>query len=486
MARDGRYPRLWAIRLTVRFPISYFPDVAFASARFSFLLGYQSMARSQWGSKLGFILAAAGSAIGLGAVWKFPYVTATNGGGAFLFIYLLICLTFGLVLMVSEMSLGRLSHASSVGAFRQNGGKAWALVGYSGVLICFLILSFYSVVGGWTVSYLVNSATGSLLAHQTDAKAYGEMFGNFIAHPIKPVIYHGAFALLTLGVVIGGVQKGIENLSKFLMPGLFVLLLILIARALTLNGAIDGLLYFVTPDFSKVTISTVVDAMGLAFFSLSLGMGIMVTYGSYVNKEANLFSSTLWVIALTIMTCFLSGLMVLPAVFAFGFNPSAGPGLTFITMPAVFAHMPLGGLFATLFFALLLVAALTSSVSLLEVVVSFMIDEFKTSRRSASILVTTLIFLLGIPSSLSFGIWSDFTLFGMGVFDLLDYATSNLLMPLNEIFLAVFVGWVIWPKLEADLSANGHAPAILPLMKIFLRFVVPLLIGVILIQKNFF
>ncbi len=444
------------------------------------------MARSQWGSRLGFILAAAGSAIGLGAVWKFPYVTATNGGGAFLFIYLLICLTLGLVLMVSEMSLGRLSHASPVGAFRKNGGKLWALVGYSGVLICFVILTFYSVVGGWTVAYLVDSVTGSLLVHQTDAKAYGDLFGNFIAHPVRPVVYHGVFALLTLGVVIGGVQKGIENLSKFLMPGLFVLLLILILRALTLDGAIDGLLYFVTPDFSKVNISMIVDALGLAFFSLSLGMGIMVTYGSYVSKESDLFNSTLWVIGLTVMTCFLSGLMVLPAVFAFGFNPSAGPGLTFITMPAVFAHMPWGSLFAALFFALLLVAALTSSVSLLEVVVSFLIDEFKAGRRFASILVAVLIFLLGIPSSLSFGIWGDIKLFDKTIFDLLDYATSNLLMPLNEILLAIFVGWVIWPKLEADLSANGRAPAVLPLMKIFLRFAVPILIGAILVHKNFF
>ena len=443
------------------------------------------MARSQWGSKLGFILAAAGSAIGLGAIWKFPYVAATNGGGAFLFVYLLICLTLGLVLMVSEMSLGRLSSASSVGAFRQNGGKVWALVGYSGVLICFLILSFYSVVGGWTVSYLVDSVTGALLAHQTDTKAYSEMFGHFIADPVKPIVYHGVFAALTLGVVIGGVQKGIENLSKFLMPALFVLLLILIFRALTLNGAVAGLVYFVTPDFSKITISMIVDALGLAFFSLSLGMGIMVTYGSYVEKGANLFSSTLWVIALTVLVCFLSGLMVLPAVFAFGFNPSAGPGLTFITMPAVFAHMPFGALFAALFFALLLVAALTSSVSLLEVMVSFLIDEFKVNRRSASIWVTVLIFVLGIPSSLSFGILNNIKLFGMSIFDFLDYTTSNLLMPLNEIFLAIFVGWVIWPKVQADLSANGHAPKALPLMKVFLRFIVPLLIGAILIHKNF-
>ena len=444
------------------------------------------MARAQWGSRLGFILAAAGSAIGLGAVWKFPYVAATNGGGAFLFIYLLICITIGLVLMVSEMSLGRLSHASSVGAFRKNGGKAWSLIGYSGVLICFLILSFYSVVGGWTVAYLVKAVSGSLINPSIPASEYATLFNNFITHPVDPIIYHGIFAVVTFAIVIGGVQKGIENLSKFLMPGLFILLLILVVRALTLDGAIDGLIYFVKPDFSKVTAAMLVDALGLAFFSLSLGMGIMVTYGSYVDKEANLFSSAIWVIMLTIAMCFLSGLMILPAVFSFGFDPAAGPGLTFITMPAIFAQMPMGAFFAALFFSLLMVAALTSSVSLLEVIVSFLIDEFKLNRRPASILVTVSIFLLGIPSSLSFGVWNDVRLFDKTIFDILDYLTSNIMMPFNEIMLALFVGWFIWQKMAADLSSSGQFVRILPGFKLFLRFAIPVLIAIILIRSNFF
>lgn len=439
------------------------------------------MARSQWGSRLGFILAATGSAIGLGAIWKFPYVAATNGGGAFLLIYLLICMSVGLALMMGEMALGRAAGNNAVGTFRDLRGGRWPVVGFIGVLVCFLVFSFYSVVGGWTIAYIGKSLGGGILT--SDAKVLGNIFQTFISHPVEPLIYHALFAGLTLAVVIGGVQKGIENLSKFLMPALFVLMLVLIARALTLPGAMEGLLYFLTPDFSKVTGAMLVDAMGLAFFSLSLGMGVMITYGSYVDKESDLLNSSLWVIALTVLTCFLAGLMVLPAVFAFNFDPSAGPGLTFITMPAVFAQMAGGQLFAVLFFFLLLVAALTSSVSLLEVVVSFVMDEFKVGRKPAAISVTCLIFLLGVPASLSLGIWSEHTVFGLGFFDLLDFMTSKLLMPIGEVLLAIFVGWKVWPVIEQELSCTGQPPAWLALMRGFCRYVAPALIAGILVHN---
>ncbi|OWY38648.1 sodium-dependent transporter [Xenophilus sp. AP218F] len=437
------------------------------------------MARSQWGSRLGFILAAAGSAIGLGAIWKFPYVAATNGGGAFLFIYLGICLTLGLVLMLGEMAVGRAAHAGAVGAFRKLAGGGWPVIGYMGVLVCFLILSFYSVVGGWTIAYIGKSFDGSIMT--ADAKALGGIFSSFISHPLEPVVYHGVFAALTLGVVIGGVQQGIEKLSKWMMPALFLLMLALIVRVLTLPGAMEGLLYFVTPDFSKVSGAMLVDALGLAFFSLSLGLGIMVTYGSYVGKESNLVSASLWVILLTVATCFLAGLMVLPAVFAFGFDPAAGPGLTFITMPAVFSHLPMGQLFSALFFCLLLLAALTSSISLLEVVTSFAIDEFGLSRRAAAIGMAAGIFLLGVPASLSLGIWSDALLFGMNFFDLLDYLTSKLLMPLGELLLALFVGWKAWPLVAAELARNEPTHSLLLAMRRFCQFLAPALIGWILV-----
>ncbi|MGL6071906.1 sodium-dependent transporter, partial [Craterilacuibacter sp.] len=360
-------------------------------------------------------------------------------------------------------------------------GKHWALVGYMGVLVGFLILSFYSVVGGWTIAYIAKSIGGEIIS--SDAKVLGTIFGNFISSPTEPLFYHAAFMALTVGVVLGGVQKGIENLSKFLMPALFVMMLVLIVRGLFLPGALDGVAYFLTPDFSKVGAKTVIDALGLAFFSLSLGMGAMITYGSYVEKDTSIPGSAVWVVLLTTAVCLLAGLMVLPAVFAFGFDPSAGPGLTFITMPAVFAKMVGGQLFAVVFFVLLLVAALTSAVSLMEVVTSFMIDEFHMKRVPAAIMMASLMFALGVPASLSLGVWSEYTLFGKGVFDLLDYATSNVLMPLNGVLLSLLVGWKIWPQIEAQLAANTPSSALwLPAMKMTCRYIAPALVGFVLIN----
>ena len=265
------------------------------------------MSRSQWGSRIGFILASAGSAIGLGAIWKFPYVTATQGGGAFLFIYLFISLTLGLILMSTEMALGRTAHAGPIGAFRRLGGKAWSSVGMMSVLVAFLILSFYSVVGGWTVAYLVKSVTGTLIA-STDPKLNETQFTSFITDDWSPVVYHFIFAFLTFFTVISGVEKGIERMAKYLMPLLLILIVVLIGRVITLPGADEGIRFFLTPDFSKVTGNTWLEALGLAFFSLSLGLGAMITYGSYVGPETKLLSSSAWVIALTLFTLFLQAL----------------------------------------------------------------------------------------------------------------------------------------------------------------------------------
>lgn len=437
------------------------------------------MARSQWGSRLGFILASAGSAIGLGAVWKFPYVTATQGGGAFLLIYLFICLTLGLILMSTEMAIGRATHLGPIGAFRKLGNKKWTIIGIMGVLVAFLILSFYSVVGGWTVAYLVKAVTGGI-ANSTDPTSNGKLFTDFITNPLQPLIYHFIFGFLTLFTVVSGVEKGIERISKYLMPILLILMLVLIGRAISLPGAIEGIKFFLLPDFSKITGTTWLEALGLAFFSLSLGIGIMITYGSYVGPEAKLVSSSVWVVLLTLLTCILSGLMVLPAVFAFGFEPGAGPGLTFITMPAVFASMPFGHLLASLFFALLLVAALTSSISLLEVLVSFLIDEFKLHRLKAGIISFALFFLLGVTASLSLGDWSDYTIFGYNIFDALDKLTQNILMPLGEIFLTLFVAWWRWDKIKVQLGAANSGWLVL--LRLALGVIIPLIIFAIFLQ----
>lgn len=433
------------------------------------------MSRSQWGSRAGFILASAGSAIGLGAVWKFPYITATQGGGSFLFIYLICCLVLGLTLMATEMALGRAAHSSPIGAFRKLGNPGWALTGVVGVLVAFLILSFYSVVGGWTVAYLVKSITGGI-ATSIDPKHNSEAFVQFITDPWSPIVYHFIFGLLTFGIVIFGVEKGIERISKYLMSLLLVLMLLLILRNLTLPGAWEGVEFFLTPDFSKVTKETWLEAMGLSFFSLSLGIGIMITYGSYVDAKSNLISSSAWVIGLTLLTCILAGFMVLPAVFAFGFEPSAGPGLTFITMPAVFASMPFSGFFATLFFVLLLVAALTSSISLLEVMVSFFIDELKLSRYVAGIISFALFFIVGCTASLSLGVWDNpaHHIFGLNIFDFLDKLTQNILMPLGEVSLTLFCAWVAWKSHLAEQLFSSAKLA--NLFRLMLGVVVPVII----------
>lgn len=435
--------------------------------------------RSQWGSRLGFILASAGSAIGLGSIWKFPYVTATQGGGAFLVIYLIICLTLGLVLMTTEMAIGRAGQSSPIGAFRKLGGKGWSIIGIVGVLVAFLILSFYSIVGGWTVAYVVKSISGEV-ATTVDSSVNSGIFTNFITDPIKPIVYHVIFGLLTTLTVIFGIQKGIERFSKYLMPLLFILMIILIIRGLTLDGAYEGLKFFLQPDFSKVNGRMLLEALGLAFFSLSLGIGIMVTYGSYISPNEDLRSGSSWVITLTLLTSILAGLMVLPAMKAFGFDAAAGPGLTFITMPAVFASMPVGQFFAILFFVLLLVAALTSSISILEVLVSFLVDEFEMKRVNAGILSFVLFIIVGITASLSMGIWSgaEYQIFGFGIFDALDKLTQNILMPLGEIFLAIFAAYFAWnSRIKQEIF--GENVMLAGLFRFILGVVVPVVVGYI-------
>ena len=433
------------------------------------------MTRSLWNSRWGFILAAAGSAVGLGAIWKFPYVTAHNGGGAFLILYIGFVFTFGLAMMMAEMSLGHATHKSAVGAFRTLGGRTWAVVGYSGILTAFIIMSFYCVVGGWTVAYLVKALDGNILV--SDPTRLEQIFNDLISHPVEPLVYHALFMALTAGVVMAGVQSGVERLSKFLMPTLFVLMLILIGRSLTLPGATEGLLTFLVPDFAHVTAVTVISALGLSFFTLSLGMGAMLAYGSYVPRSMSVPNSAVWVVGLTTVACIMSGLIVLPAVSAFGFEPRLGPGLTFMTMPAIFAQMVGGYGFAVLFFFLLVVAALTSAVSLMEVVTAFGVEELGLQRRTAGLLMAFFMFATGIPASLSLGVWREYTLFGLNIFELLDYSTEKILLPLGCVLTALFVGWRVWKLIANQLLENdSHARFWLPAARISYRIIIPVLI----------
>lgn len=436
-------------------------------------------AREHWGSRFGFIMAAAGSAVGLGNIWKFPYETGANGGGAFLLLYLLFIVIFGASLILAEMVLGRASGRNPVGAFRLLGGGAWPGVGYLGVFTGFVILSFYIVIAGWTVAYMGFMLDGSLMS--STPEAIGAQFGGFISGGVTPVVLAGLFMAATVAVVLGGIGKGIERASKLLMPVLFVLLLVLIARAVSLPGAGEGIRFFLVPDWSKVTGATVTSAIGQAFFSLSLGMGALITYGSYLPKSTPMPGSAASIVGLDTMVAVLAGFMILPAVFAYSLDPAAGPGLTFVTLPVVFSQMPAGTVFGFVFFALLFVAALTSAVSLLEVVVTYLVDETPLTRRQAALGAGLVCFGLGVPSSLSQGA-VDIQVFGM---DFLSAAAAltDLLLPIGGLLTALFVGWKLGPKALALVTDEGRQA--FPLARVWLfilRFVAPIGIAYVLIS----
>lgn len=439
------------------------------------------MQRGHWGSRIGFILAATGSAVGLGNVWKFPYTAGNNGGAAFLIVYLAIVLTIGVSVMLSEFAIGRAAERGPVGAFAKLKGRPWPAVGFMGVLASIAILSFYSVVGGWTIAYIIKSGSGLLAT--SDADTLGGLFSGFISNPFEPVIYHAVFMALTMGVVLAGVHRGIERTCEILLPLLFIILVILAIRSITLPGAMEGLAFYLVPDFSKINADVVNGALGQAFFSLSLGMGAMITYGSYLSHRENLPQAALWVTIADMSVAIIAGLVILPAVFAFGFDPTEGPGLVFITLPAVFGQMPAGVLFAVLFFVLLTIAALTSSVSLLEVVIAYLIDERKMNRKPAALGAGAVIFVIGIACSLSMGPWADFSIFGKNIFDFLDYTSSYIMLPLGGIAVSLFVGWVILPKATEEATSRGVHPFVwVKPWQFVCRYIAPVAIAWILIS----
>jgi NSS family neurotransmitter:Na+ symporter len=404
---------------------------------------------------MGFVLAASGSAIGLGNVWKFPYVTGQNGGGAFVLIYLVCIFAVGLPIMLAEFTLGRKTNLNPVGAFKAlKPNTPWVGVGYMGVVAGFLILSFYGVVGGWTLAYIVKSFSQSVLEFQSPKDA-GQFFGEFIANPTEVVIYHALFMGLCMSIVIKGVHGGIERTCDILMPTLFVILLILMVRSLTLPGAMEGVKFYLSPDFSKITPSVILIALGQAFFSLSLGMGAMLTYGSYLSEKENLTSATVYVVLFDTMIALLVGMVIFPAVFAMGLEPAEGPSLVFSVLPAVFSSMPFGTVVSIIFFVLLAIAAITSGISLLEVVVAYFIDQVGWARKKAVLIVGLIIFTLGIPSGLSFGVMSDVKFMDKTFFDIVDNIASNYLLPLGGMLTAVFVGWK-WGVVKAREEIEKH------------------------------
>ena len=431
----------------------------------------------QWTSRVGHILAAAGSAIGIAAIWKFSYVAANNGGGAFLVVFLLFSFIIGLAVLLAENILGSSTHAEAVNAFKKMMGRNWVIIGVIGVFSSWCIYSFYSVVGGWTIGYTIMAATGEL--NITDSSELTGIFTRFISDPLWPILAHLVFAGLTCFVVLAGVQRGLEKAVKIMMPLLFIIMIILIIVGISLPGSSEGLKLFLYPDFSKLTPQGVLDALGLAFFSLSIGLGIHITYSAYLADNKTIANSSMWVVILSCLVCVLAGLMIFPALTAAGLEPNAGPGLTFMTMPVYFANLPGGNILAVTFFVLLLMAALTSAISLLEHIVAYVQMRFQWTRRRAGLVVTASIMLMGIPVSLSFGPMSDVTLGGKTLFDLLDYLTSNILMPLFGIAMCLIFGWSRRANAVIPDNITGAKRQCLLLVW---RYIGPICIGIILVH----
>ncbi|MFC2133784.1 sodium-dependent transporter [Bacteroidota bacterium] len=445
--------------------------------------------REQWGSKIGFILAAAGSAIGLGNIWKFPYIAGENGGAAFIFIYLICIAIIGLPVLIGEILIGRTTQLNPVGAFRKlSGSSFWSSIGGMGVIAGFAILSFYAVVAGWSMGYFVESVRGSFFDY-AEADAVGEHFNSLTANVYWIVGFLALFMLITMIIVYAGVQKGIERGSKILMPLLLVILLVLMFIGLSLEGSSKGLAFLFEPDWANVTGKSVLVALGHAFFTLSLGMGAMMTYGSYMSKKDNVPVAALQIVFLDTIIAIIAGVCIFTVVFATNQDPAAGPGLIFQTLPIVFTEMPGGYLFSILFFLLLTIAALTSAISLLEVVVAYFVDERNWKRHRAVVVFGSVIFLLGLPCALSYNIMADVKLFGLNFFDLIDFIASNILLPLGGLFIAVFVGW-IWgfDKVITKLKEGAEElfekhEWLISAWKFFLKYFAPILIFIVFLSS---
>ena len=439
--------------------------------------------RAIFSSKFGVIAAAAGSAIGLGNIWKFPYITGVYGGAAFLFVYLAFIVVIGFPVLLSELIIGRKSRRNAYGAFKKLApGTPWRFIGAFGVAAALLILSFYGVVAGWSLKYIFFSIGNHFVGSTPDQITTA--FDSFTENPVAPLLYQIAFMMVTGLIVIIGVQKGIERYSKILMPVLFVIIIILDVRAVTLEGAGEGLRFLFQPDFSKLTFEGVLSALGHAFFTLSLGMGTLITYGSYVSKSNNLQKTAIQVATLDTVIAILAGIAIFPAVFAFNIEPGEGVGLIFKTLPLVFSQMPGGYIFSILFFILLTIAALTSAISILEVVVVYLTEELKIKRKTSTVLATILISVLGIFCSLSMGIFSEVHILKRNFFDLFDHISANILLPVGGMFISLFIGWVFGKhKVMRELAYGSKLKkTFLKIFMILTRFVAPIAIFVVFLN----
>jgi len=442
----------------------------------------QNSIHGLWRSRWLFILAATGSAVGLGNIWKFPYITGENGGGAFVLVYLLCICLIGLPVMIAEVLLGRAGRQSPINTMSaiakdQQVSSAWAGIGWMGALSGFLILSFYSVIAGWALDYVFNTASGAF--NGVTAQQSGEMFSALLASPQTLLFWHSVFMLLTLGVVARGVNKGLEKAIQVLMPLLFLLLAVLLVYAFSLDGFWQGFDFLFSFDFSKLSSESVIVALGHAFFTLSLGMGAIMAYGAYMPGNVSIGKTVLMVGALDTLVALVAGLIIFPIVFSNGLEPSAGPGLLFQTLPVAFGQMPFGVVFGSLFFILVAFAAWSSSISLGEPVVAWAVETLGISRVRAAVIVGLVGWLLGIGTILSFNLWSDVTLFGKTVFDTLDFLTANIMLPLGGLLIAVFVGWRMKPSDVVAEAAMGNV-LLYNIWRFTLKFIAPVGIAFVL------
>lgn len=440
--------------------------------------------RATFGSKIGVILATVGCAVGLGNIWRFPYMLGENGGAAFLLVYFFCILFLGIPVMITEFFIGRYSRKNAAGAFKVMApGTKWSVIGYNGVTAAFLILGYYAVVAGWTLEYVTQAFSGSL-AGKSAADFAGE-FAAFSTGVFRPILWTVVFIALTHIIIISGVKEGIERASKVMMPVLFLILIALCVRSATLPGASEGLSFLFNPDFSKINSSVVLSAMGQAFFSLSIGMGCLITYASYFGKHTNLQTTALQVTALDTLVAVLAGVMIFPAVFSFGIEPTAGPELVFITLPNVFEQLPFGNVWSFVFFVLLALAALTSTISLHEVSTAYVHEEYHISRKKAAVIVSIGVTILGILSSLSMGLLKSYTLFGLNFFNLLDFVTAKIMLPLGGMMICIFTAKRV-DKLLLKEEVTNHGTIrfyFFNTYAFFVKYIAPIAIGLIFLNE---
>ncbi|MFJ8260922.1 sodium-dependent transporter [Rummeliibacillus sp. NPDC094406] len=436
---------------------------------------------NQWSTKLGFILSSAGAAIGLGAIWKLPYVTGQSGGGAFFLLFVCFTLLIGLPMLISEFIIGRGTNREAVSAYKILAPNSkWTWIGKLGVVGCFLLLSFYSVVGGWILIYTGKAVVGNVI--QTGLNP-SELFGMVTGTPWVTIVGLLLFTVVNVLVISLGVQNGIEKANKVMMPLLFIFFIILVVRSLTLDGAMEGVKFFLAPDFSKITASSVLYALGQSFFALAVGFSCMVTYSSYLKKDESLPYSAGSVVIMNIFVSLLAGLAIFPAVFAFGFKPEQGPALLFMVLPAVFGKLPFGEVFFAIFLLLFLFATLTSSFSLYEIIVAALVEKWPNARRKIAWGIGVVVFIASIPAALSSSTLSDFTIFKKSIFDATDYLVSNILLPLGNLLIAIFIIHKIDKKLVADEFLRGSTIPIgyYKAWRFMMVFIVPIVIAVVLI-----